>query len=78
MPACLYAPLSLAFVITRVWPRQRRNLIIMNKLTPDEEKKILESSPKGTFALLLLMAAIFAVGWAFMYFGRFLEHGAVT
>jgi uncharacterized protein HemX len=50
----------------------------MNKPSPDEEKKILESSPTGTFALLLLMAAVFALGWAFMYFGRFLEHGAVT
>jgi hypothetical protein len=50
----------------------------MSKLTPDEEKRILESPPKGTLALLLLMAAIFAVAWAYMYFGRFLEHGAVT
>ncbi|MGB7932253.1 MAG: hypothetical protein WCH04_08515 [Gammaproteobacteria bacterium] len=50
----------------------------MSKLTPDEEKRILEGSPRGTLALLLLMAVIFAVGWAYMYFGRFLEHGAVT
>ncbi|MGD8311626.1 MAG: hypothetical protein PVJ66_03445 [Gammaproteobacteria bacterium] len=50
----------------------------MNKLTPDEEKRVLEHPPKGTFALLLLMAAIFGAGWAFMYFGRFLAHGAIT
>lgn len=50
----------------------------MSQLTPVEEKKALESAPKGTFALMLLLAAVFAVGWAFLYFERFLVHGPVN
>jgi hypothetical protein len=50
----------------------------MNSLTPEEEKKILESSPKGTFALMLLLAAFMAAGWAYMYFSMFLKHGPVS
>ena len=50
----------------------------MNQLTPEEEKKILEGSPIGTFALMLVLAACIAAGWAYMYFGMFLKHGPVS
>ena len=50
----------------------------MNQLSPEEEKKILESSPVGTFALMLLLAGAIAAGWAYMYFGMFLKHGPVS
>jgi len=30
----------------------------MNQLTPEEEKKILDSPPLGTFALMLLVGAL--------------------
>ena len=50
----------------------------MNQLTPEEEQKLLESSPKGTFAVLLVFAALMAAGWAFMFFYMFLEHGPVN
>jgi hypothetical protein len=50
----------------------------MSQLTPDEEKKALDSSPRGTFALLLVFAALMVAGWAFMFFYRFLAHGPVN
>lgn len=50
----------------------------MSQLTPEEEKKVAEGAPKGTFALMLLLAAVFAAGWSLLYFGRFLLHGPVN
>jgi hypothetical protein len=50
----------------------------MSQLTPEEEEKILHSSPKGTYALLLVFALIFTAGWAFLFFMRFLAHGPVN
>lgn len=49
----------------------------MSNLSPEQEQEILNSAPKGTFALLLLYAAMFMGGWLFMYFAMFLKHGAV-
>jgi hypothetical protein len=49
----------------------------MNQLTPEEEEKILHSLPKGTFALLLVFAAIFVAAWAFLFFVRFMSHGPI-
>lgn len=50
----------------------------MNKPTPDEEQRILNSPPTGTFALMLLVGALIVAGWAYMFFFMFLEHGAVS
>lgn len=50
----------------------------MSRVSPEEEKKILESSPVGTFALMLVLAAAMAAGWAYMYFSMFLKHGPVS
>ncbi len=50
----------------------------MNQLSPEEEKRILESPPLGTFALMLLIGALMFVGWAYMFFGMFLEHGPIN
>ncbi len=50
----------------------------MNQLSPEEEQKILNSLPWGTFALMLLISALMFAGWAFMFFGMFLEHGPVN
>ena len=32
--------------------------------------------PKGTLAIVLIYAALFAVGWAFLYFVEFVPRGA--
>ena len=50
----------------------------MNQLTPEEEQKILNSAPVGTLVLMLLVGALIFAGWAFMFFGMFLEHGPVN
>ena len=50
----------------------------MSELTPEEEKRILEAPPKGTWALMLLLALSLLAGWLLMYFGRFLSHGPIS
>lgn len=50
----------------------------MKPLSPEEERKILGSPPVGTFALMLLVGALMFAGWAYMFFGMFLEHGPVN
>jgi len=50
----------------------------MNQLSPEEEKRILESPPLGTFALMLLIGALMFAGWAYMFFGMFLKHGPIN
>ena len=37
-----------------------------------EEKARLAEAPKGTFALMIIVAVILFAGWALLYFGRFL------
>jgi hypothetical protein len=49
----------------------------MNQLTPEEQQRILQGPPKGTFALLMVFAALFFGAWLYMYFGMFLPHGPV-
>lgn len=44
--------------------------------TPDE-RRLLVDAPRGTFALMLIVAALLFAGWAALYFGRFLGHGPV-
>ena len=48
----------------------------MPPLTP-EEKALLAEAPKGTSALMILVAVLLFVGWAVFYFGRFLGAGPV-
>jgi len=50
----------------------------MNKVTSEEEEKILQGAPKGTYALLVAFAAIFMGGWLYMFFYMFLAHGPVN
>ena len=45
-------------------------------LTREELEKIGET-PRGTYALMLVIAAVLFVGWALLYFGRFLGNGPV-
>ena len=50
----------------------------MAESTSEQEKRALEDAPKGTFALMLLLAAVFVAAWVYLYFGRFLGHGPVS
>jgi len=44
--------------------------------TPEQER-LLADAPKGTYALMLVVAALLFAGWALLYFGRFLGNGPV-
>lgn len=50
----------------------------MSNVTPEEEEKILNGAPRGTYALLLAFAAFFMGGWIYMYFYMFLTHGPIS
>jgi len=49
----------------------------MNNLTEEERKKILESSPVGTWALLLTVGGGMVIAWLLMYYGVFLPRGHI-
>lgn len=42
-----------------------------------EEKVRLADTPKGTMALMIVVAVLLFAGWALLYFGRFLGSGPV-
>ncbi len=50
----------------------------MSLLSEEQRKQILESPPKGTWALLLMVGIAMVVGWLFLYFGVFLPRGDVN
>jgi hypothetical protein len=50
----------------------------MQDLSEEEERRILESPPRGTLALLLVFALVFMGGWLFLFLVRFLGRGAVS
>jgi hypothetical protein len=50
----------------------------VSKLSPEEEQEILTGPPKGTFALLVVFAAVFVVAWLLLYFGRYLSIGPIS
>ena len=41
----------------------------MSQLSPQEQEAI-KDAPKGTYALMLLLAVLLAAGWAFMFFSN--------
>lgn len=45
-------------------------------MTEEEEKKILESSPIGTWALLAVYGVMFTLGWLAMWY-LFMSHGPI-
>lgn len=49
----------------------------MTPITPEEEKQILNAPPRGTWVLLLVIAAAMVVTWVAMFL-LFLSHGPVS
>lgn len=49
----------------------------MNELSDEERKKILESSPVGTWALMLVVSSGMVIAWLLMYYGVFLPRGPI-
>ncbi|MGD2073608.1 MAG: hypothetical protein PVI91_00270 [Gammaproteobacteria bacterium] len=50
----------------------------MEELSEEEQKRIMQSLPKGTFAVMLIYGLIMTLAWLALYFGRFLAHGPVS
>jgi hypothetical protein len=46
-------------------------------MTEDERKRILESSPVGTFALMAIVLGGMVIAWMFLYFGVFIPRGMI-
>lgn len=42
-----------------------------------EELDRIGQTPRGTYALMLVIAGLIFVGWALFYFGRFLGNGPI-
>lgn len=49
----------------------------MSDLSPQEQEAI-KDAPKGTYALMVLLAIAMSAGWAYMFFFMFLKHGPVS
>ncbi len=50
----------------------------MAEISEEERKKIVESSPVGTWVLMLTVAISMVVGWMFLYYGVFLPRGMIN
>ena len=50
----------------------------MNQLSEEERKKILESAPVGTWALMLMVGGSMVIAWLFLYYGVFLPRGIIN
>ena len=50
----------------------------MNKLSDEERQKILESSPVGTWVLMLSVGGGMVAAWLFLYYGVFLSRGIIN
>lgn len=49
----------------------------MSNLSEEERRKILESSPVGTWALLMVVCGGMVAAWLLMYYGVFMPRGYV-
>jgi len=47
----------------------------VDKMTKEDRKRILESAPVGTFALMSVVIGGMVVAWLFLYYGVFLPRG---
>ena len=47
----------------------------LDKMTKEDRKRILESAPVGTFALMSVVIGGMVVAWLFLYYGVFLPRG---
>lgn len=50
----------------------------MDELDAKEQKAIIEGKPTGTFAVMLVFAALFIGVWLLAYFGRYMALGPAS
>jgi len=49
----------------------------MSQLSEEERQKIINSSPIGTWVLMLTVSLGMVAAWLFLYYGVFLPRGAI-
>lgn len=50
----------------------------MKQLSEEEQKKILESPPVGTWALMMVVGLSMVAAWLFLYYGVFSPRGIIN
>ena len=50
----------------------------MTELSEEEQRRILEAPPRGTWALILAVGIGMLAGWLYFFFGLFMSHGPVA
>ena len=50
----------------------------MNGLTEEQQRQILESPPRGTWAVILVIGIGMLLAWLYFFFGLFMSHGPVN
>lgn len=50
----------------------------MDELSEEQKRRIMETPPRGTWAILLIFGVLFLAAWLLMYFGVFMPRGPVT
>jgi hypothetical protein len=51
---------------------------LMNELSEDEQRRILEAPPRGTWAVILVIGVAMLLSWLYFFFGLFMSHGPVA
>lgn len=49
----------------------------MSQLTEEEQRRILEGPPRGTWAVILVIGIAMLLSWLYFFFGLFMSHGPV-
>jgi hypothetical protein len=49
----------------------------MTELSEEEQRRILEAPPRGTWAVILVIGLAMLLGWLYFFFGLFVSHGPV-
>lgn len=50
----------------------------MTELSEEEQRRILEAPPRGTWAVILVIGIAMLLGWLYFFFGLFFSHGPVA
>jgi hypothetical protein len=50
----------------------------MKELTEQEQRRILEAPPRGTWAVILVIGVAMLLSWLYFFFGLFMSHGPVN
>lgn len=50
----------------------------MKELTEEEQRRILEAPPRGTWAVILVIGVAMLLSWLYFFFGLFMSHGPVN